>query len=116
MFYLHNTLASWPNESFTDVLKAEMQTLSMEDLPLQQALQYAAHVSDKPITVTLLKTSESDAYLLVKAGIFYNGIISGCSCADDPSPNTETNEYCTVEISINKDNAATTVKLLIDDE
>ena len=42
----------------------------------------------------LLSASEDAGLLRVKAGIFYTGIIAGCSCADDPTPIDELNEYC----------------------
>ena len=50
--------------------------------------------------------------ILVKAGIFYTGIIAGCSCADDPTPLDEQNEYCELELNINKETAETTIVLL----
>ena len=50
-------------------------------------------------------------FIRVKAGLAYNGIIAGCSCSDDPTPIDETNEYCEVLFSINKETAETTVEL-----
>jgi hypothetical protein len=48
----------------------------------------------------------------VKAGIFYTGVIAGCSCADDPTPVDELNEYCVVQFDIDRMTAETTVRLL----
>jgi hypothetical protein len=48
----------------------------------------------------------------VKAGIFYQGVLGGCSCADDPTPASEINEYCEVQLDIDKSTAATAVELV----
>ena len=62
----------------------------------------------------ILHTQEEASLIRVKAGIFYTGIISGCSCADDPTPTAEQNEYCVMEFCIDKQSAQTTVALLPD--
>lgn len=60
----------------------------------------------------ILNTTEENDSIQVKAGIFYAGIIAGCSCSDDPSPTDEQNEYCELQFIINKDTAETSVNLL----
>ena len=55
---------------------------------------------------------EEPGLIRVKAGIFYTGIIAGCSCADDPTPIDELNEYCVVQLDIDLATADTTVTLL----
>ena len=62
----------------------------------------------------LLSVSDDEGFIRVKAGIFYKGIIAGCSCADDPTPAGENNEYCEVQLDIDKTTANTTVELLSD--
>ena len=42
----------------------------------------------------------------------YSGIIAGCSCADNPTPVSELNEYCEVQLEIDKKTAETKVALL----
>jgi hypothetical protein len=48
----------------------------------------------------------------VKAGIFYSGVVTGCSCADDPTPVNEESEYCVVQLDINKQTGETAIALL----
>ena len=60
----------------------------------------------------ILNTAEENDSIQVKAGIFYTGIIAGCSCSDDPSPTDEQNEYCELQFIINKNTAETSVNLL----
>ena len=59
----------------------------------------------------ILGVAEEPECIRVRAGIFYTGVISGCNCADDPSPVDEQNEYCVVQIDINRTTAESTVSL-----
>jgi hypothetical protein len=36
----------------------------------------------------------------------------GCSCADDPTPDSKNNEYCVVQLDIDKTTAETTIDLV----
>jgi hypothetical protein len=47
-------------------------------------------------------------------GVFFSGIITGCSCADDPTPVETQNEYCELLFAIDKATAETTITLLAD--
>jgi hypothetical protein len=66
-------------------------------------------------TVMILGVSEDKDFIHAKAGIFYNSIIAGCGCADDPTPVSELNEYCEVRLDISKKTAETMVTLLTDE-
>ena len=81
-------------------------------LPLQQGLSLSSYVGKSPVSAIILNTTEKTDSIQIKAGIFYTGIIAGCSCSDDPSPTDEQNEYCEVQFTINKNTAETTVTLL----
>jgi len=58
------------------------------------------------------RVAEMENVIRIKAGIFYHGIIGGCSCADDPTPTGENNEYCEVQIDIDKATAVIAVVLI----
>lgn len=64
------------------------------------------------LSVSILKTSENDDSIIASAGLFYTGIIPGCSCADDPTPIDESNEYCEISICINKITAESIISLV----
>ncbi|HEY8887755.1 MAG TPA: hypothetical protein VIM35_04645 [Gallionella sp.] len=94
------------------ILKQEVVELGADNLPLQQGLSGSNYVAESPITVMIHRVAEMDNVIRIKAGIFYQGIIGGCSCADDPTPTGENNEYCEVQIDIDKATAATAVALI----
>ena len=51
----------------------------------------------------------------IKLGVFYKGIVTGCSCADDPTPNNESNEYCVVQLLLDKEDASVDIQILHDE-
>jgi hypothetical protein len=95
---------------FPAVLKREL-ALRAAELPLQQALSTASAVADEPITVALLTAQADGALLRVKVGIFFSGIVPGCSCADDPTPLEPQPEYCELRLEIDRNSAETVVRL-----
>lgn len=109
---LPNSLNAWGTPAFGAALKQEIEQLDAGQLPLQQGLSASSHVTDRPFQAMIIGASEDAGLLRVKAGIFYTGVIAGCSCADDPTPVNELNEYCVLQFDIDTTTAATTVTLL----
>jgi len=109
---LVDSLAAWQTAEFSDVFKAEVKQLDPDLLPLQQGLAHSSSANGANLGVTLLNLGETPDAIQVKAGLFYSGIIAGCSCADDPTTQHEVNEYCEVRFVINKDTGEATVTLL----
>ncbi len=112
MIRLTGTLNAWGTPDFNDILKREIEQVDAAQLPLQQGLSTGSYAIDDKINVMIISVSEAAGSIRVKAGIFYSGIIAGCSCADDPTPVNKESEYCVVQLDINKQTAATTVVLL----
>jgi hypothetical protein len=47
--------------------------------------------------------SEADGdRIRVRVGVFFSGIVAGCSCADDPTPVEAQNEYCELLVDIDR--------------
>ena len=112
MIRLTKSLQTWGSPSFASMLKQEITQLGVGQLPLQQGLTYSSIALEDKLDVMIISTTETTDMLHIKAGIFYSGIIAGCSCADDPTPVDLNAEYCVVLIAIDKTSAQTTVTLL----
>lgn len=112
MIRLDKALSAWGTPGFGDTLKQEIAHLGADQLPLQQGLSNGNYVVDAPITVMINSVAEMENVIRIKAGIFYQGVMGGCSCADDPTPTSESNEYCEVQLDIDKATAATSVALV----
>lgn len=112
MIRLTKSLNAWGMSGFEDIFKAEVEQLEAGLLPLQQGLSVSSHVTDSPRKVLVMSVGDEEGFIRVKTGIFYSGIIAGCSCADDPTPVDEQNEYCEVQFAINKQTAEVSIVLL----
>jgi hypothetical protein len=109
---LGKALNAWGTPGFDAILKQEIEQLDARWLPLQQGLSQGNCVSDNGFSAMILGVAEQAAVIRARAGIFYAGIIAGCSCADDPTPVDEISEYCELQFDIDKATADTTVTLL----
>jgi hypothetical protein len=111
MIRLGKSLSAWGTPSFEAVLMQEIAQLGDDHLPLQQGLSTGNYVTAAPITVMINSVAEMENVIRVKAGIFYQGVLGGCSCADDPTPTSESNEYCEVQLDIDKTTSETSIAL-----
>jgi hypothetical protein len=112
MIRLETALRAWGTADFKNVLSQEVAQLGADHLPLQQGLSTGNYVSDAPITVSIHSVEELENVIRVTAGIFYQGVIGGCSCTDDPTPISDINEYCEVQLDMDKASAVTAVALV----
>jgi hypothetical protein len=109
---LTRSLAAWGSPEFASVLKEELAALGTEQLPLQQGLATTSYALDGNLSARIIRVGDDDGHIQVRAGLFYSDVISGCSCADDPTPIDEQNEYCEVQLVIDKLTAETRIELL----
>jgi len=114
MIRLAGSLAAWGGPDFEDIVVQELSRLDNGQLPLQQGLTGSSHATDTKPQVMIISTVETDGVIRVRAGLFYTGIIAGCSCADDPTPVEEQAEYCVVQVDIDMATGAATIALAED--
>lgn len=114
MTHLTQTVQSWGKPGFEQAFKREIEALDAAELPLQQGLARSSHVADQPFHAMLIDAREAPGVLCIKAGIFYGGIIAGCSCADDPTPIDVQTEYCVLQLDIDRTSGEARVALLDD--
>ncbi|WP_198266254.1 glucosamine--fructose-6-phosphate aminotransferase [sulfur-oxidizing endosymbiont of Gigantopelta aegis] len=99
---LLKSLQSWGSETFKSTLKEELQTLSDNALPLHHATTQGGKVDASNIAALINSASENNTHIQIKVGIFFNEIIAGCNCDDDPMSE---NTYCELLVSIDKSTA-----------
>jgi hypothetical protein len=112
MIRLTKSVNAWGTPQFAEILKTEIEQLGVDQLPLQQGLTRTSQVAGDLLTAMILDVSGDQDRILAKAGIFYSGIVAGCSCADDPTPVESQPEYCEVRFDIDRATADTTIELL----
>jgi len=104
MVRLSKSIKAWDLPEFEDILVKELSSLGMNYLPLQKGLSSSSVALDHALKLMLLGKQENGGHATIKMGAFYTGINSGCSCADDPTPIDEVNEYCEIIVSIDLKN------------
>jgi hypothetical protein len=95
---------AWNGPDFGAALKAELEALGAEALPLLNLMQRGSTVLDTPIQVMVLgtpgATADASAAVRVRVGVFFSSLLGGCSCADDPTPVEAEAEYGELDIHI----------------
>lgn len=99
--HLPDSARAWGTADFPAALKRELAEHA-DELPLQQALTGTSAVADEPVTVVLLDAQADETSIHAKVGVFFAGILAGCSCADDPTPVEPQTEYCELRIAIER--------------
>jgi hypothetical protein len=112
MIHLPKALQARGSPAFETVLRQEIEALDVCLLPLQQGLTSSSHVVDRPFQVRIIGVHDDTAGLRIRVGIFYSGVIGGCSCADDPTPIDEISEYCELSFDLDPATAEASVTLL----
>lgn len=114
MLQLTTILNAWGTPAFEETFRNTIMQMDAALLPLQQGLSHSSYTDGANRSVMILSISDDAEFIRVKTGIFYTGIIPGCSCADDPTPMNEIAEHCEVQFDIDKITAETNVTLLPD--
>lgn len=92
------SIAAWGQDSFAEILCRELKDsglISLVDL-MQQG---SAPVQDS-MHLSLLKVEELEGQIRAKVSVFFDSIIAGCQCADDPNPVDPIHEYAEVTLLI----------------
>lgn len=112
MIHLFDSLNAWATPQFNAVLTRELEALPVDQLPLQRAMSHGSRVLDDQRSVLIISVTDTAEVIRAKVGVFYSGIIAGCSCADDPTPVEAVNEYCEMWLVLDKRTGEAAVSLV----
>jgi hypothetical protein len=107
--HLPAALAAWNTPAFSETLKRELEAAGAAALPLQQCLAASSYALDDGCSVMVIGAGEEEGAIRARVGVFFQGIIAGCSCADDPTPVEPQQEYCELELAIDRRTGAVTI-------
>ncbi len=102
MTKLSSSLKNWGSDKFKKNLKQELETLDDGALPLHQAVCQGGKADGSNISALINSAIETDTKIQINVGVFFNEIIAGCNCGDDPMSE---NIYCDLLVSIDKETA-----------
>ena len=89
----------WDTDTCNATLVSSIMALGPCAMPLQQGLSQGDMASERPEKVTVMSSHETESEIIIKLGVFFTEIISGCSCGDDP---VSLNGYCEMQLTIDK--------------
>jgi len=101
---LSQALAAWGTAAFEPTLKGELEQLGAPRL-VGAVGAGGGIVAESRATVRVLHCTESGSQIEVRAGVFHEEIVAGCSCGDDPVP---LSTYAEVQVCIDKKTAEAT--------
>ena len=101
MIRLPDSLRAWPTPEFGAALKRELEAQAGE-LPLQGALAATSVALDDAVAVMFIGAQDAGDAIHARVGVFFAGVVAGCGCADDPTPVERQNEYCELELRLDK--------------
>ena len=96
---LIQSINAWPGDAFNATLKAEIENLPLNLLPLDKATTRGGYVGEDKISCTILNTREQADFIHIKTAIFFTEILICCGCGDDPVPE---NAYCELGVTLNR--------------
>lgn len=111
---LVDSLAAWGRADFLACFVRECEALSPDCLPLQRALAYSSVVAEAPFRLIPHAVHETAQGFIVTAGVMFEGVIAGCSCADDPTPVPTQTEYCELALHVDRCTGQLRAELLPD--
>ena len=98
-----NDLFNTPNNDLKNRLKQVLEALPIDALPLAKCTTQGGFVDDQPITVTVLRMTDSATGLEAKIGVFFTEAIGGCSCSGEDTHSA--NGYGELLLSIDRQTA-----------
>lgn len=102
---LKQSVQAWRTNDYEATLKQELCSLPGGALPLHLATEQGGMVDDSAITVSVLNSTEQDMQLHTRVYVFFDEIVGGCNCHDDPVASKMQCEML-VSIDMNTGNAS----------
>ena len=103
------SLRSWQSSGFSRSLKSEIEGLPAGALPLAKGTRQGGRVDDSEISATIISCSDRGDCIEARVGVFFNELVGGCSCGDEPFV---ANTYCELRVAIDKASAEATFAVI----
>lgn len=105
------TLHDWPHNAGVAAIKADLEAMHPDRLPLHLATTQGGVVEPRGLTASVLRVSRDGDRLHARAGVFFTEVVGGCNCHDDP---IRANGYCVLGIDLDAVSGTVHFELLAD--
>ena len=96
---------------FKDRLREAIMQLPESEFDLQQALKLGSVALPETLEIMIMQRRDDDTEIRFHSGLFFESMIAGCNCADDPTPADTLQEYCEADISISRETGIIQIQL-----
>lgn len=102
--HLPKTLAAWPDGELVTILNEELAAADPAWLAPERLLARGSHVVSRPRFI-ILGSQADDKRVTLHLGVFFQSVIAGCACADDPTPEDRIEEYGELRLTLDRHDA-----------
>lgn len=86
-------------DALKSMLKRDIENLKSSELPLASGTRQGGHVDDRRLSATIFEVVETAQIVQARVGVFFDEVVGGCSCGDDPFT---VNAYCELRVRLDK--------------
>ncbi|MGV6818318.1 MAG: hypothetical protein ACWA44_13755 [Thiotrichales bacterium] len=90
------------DEMFEQELLRVLMELGVDGLNLQTALRHGGYALADTLQLSILSRSCDEHGIELRVSAFFDSVIAGCSCADDPTPLDTVSEHCVLNVTLDK--------------
>lgn len=103
MVTLNSALSVWEQDDFSSTLKAEIERLRSDVLPISHVIGEGNLLYEDDLGAIVNEISDDEDYIYAKVGIFFSEIINCSTCSGGNGMVDEA--YCELQVSIDKNSA-----------
>lgn len=90
----------WETPDFKPYCLAQLKAF-VDELPLGQCCMHSSVIDPESVSFRMISTQRQDTSIGLKIGVFFEELLSGCACSDDPSQAMiRENGYCEMQLLI----------------
>ena len=104
MTTLKKSVQAWGTSQFGSTLKAELEMLRSDVLPITHVIAEGNNLDESNLGVIINDISDDQQYIYAKAGIFFSEIISCITCSGGDGMCDEA--YCEILVKIDKNSGS----------
>lgn len=100
MTILKASVGAWGTDAFRGALKAELERLRSDVLPISHAISDDSRLDDSDLGIIVNEVKDDEGYIYAKVGVFFNEIVECLTCSGGDGMCDEA--YCELLVTIDK--------------
>ncbi|MEJ2407339.1 MAG: glucosamine--fructose-6-phosphate aminotransferase [Candidatus Thiodiazotropha sp.] len=100
MTILKASIDAWGTESFSSVLKSELERLRSDVLPISHAIDEGNRLDDSDLGIIVNAVKDGGTSIIADVGVFFAQIVTCLTCSGGDGMNDEA--YCELRVTIDK--------------